>query len=163
MHRAIMGRKRLAVILLAGAIAIVGTACLPDTGPPPGPENPYPAMMLGQVNADRANAGLPPLTYSPKLALLAGNHSCDMARAGSLFHTNLGALVGTGDYAAYWTMGENVLDAPAGTPISQMNAMWMNSGPHRANILSSQYNVIGIAFCNSGDGRIWATEEFGGL
>ena len=162
MRRVIGGRKRLAIIVLAAAIAIVGTACLPDTGPPP-TADPYQRMLFDAVNRDRAANGLPALTFSPKLSVLAGGHSCDMARSGSMYHSNLGATMASADFGAYWTLGENVLVVGPGTPISTMESIWMNSAPHRANILSGNFNVVGMAFCNGPDGRIWATQEFGGL
>jgi uncharacterized protein YkwD len=39
----------------------------------------------------------------------------------------------------------------------------MNSAGHRANILSPNYNVVGLAFFNGPDGRLWATVDFGGV
>ena len=76
-------RKRTAVVIVALAIAIGATACLPNTGPPPTVDV-YQRAMFDAVNRDRANAGLPQLTFSPNLSVLAGGHSCDMARAGGL-------------------------------------------------------------------------------
>jgi uncharacterized protein YkwD len=39
----------------------------------------------------------------------------------------------------------------------------MNSSGHRANILSGNYNVVGLAFVNGPDGRLWVAVDFGGV
>ena len=39
----------------------------------------------------------------------------------------------------------------------------MSSAPHRANILSRAFNVVGIGYVRSLDGRIWAVQDFGGI
>jgi uncharacterized protein YkwD len=148
---------------MALAIGIGATACLPDTGPPPTSDG-YQRALFDAVNRDRANAGLPPLTFSPKLSVLAGGHSCDMSRAGYLFHTDLGATLNNNpDYAAYWTLGENVVMAPSSYSAWDLENLWMGSPTHRANILSPNYNVVGMAVCFAADGRVWATQDFGAL
>jgi len=47
-------------------------------------------------------------------------------------------------------------------PIEQMEQVWMNSPGHRANILSRNFNIVGLAFVSGPDGRIWVTVDFGG-
>jgi uncharacterized protein YkwD len=39
----------------------------------------------------------------------------------------------------------------------------MASPPHRANILSRGFNVVGVGMARGPDGRIWATVDFGGV
>jgi uncharacterized protein YkwD len=153
-------RRRAALVVFAAVIGLGASACLPDTGPPP--NDPYQTPLYNATNADRRNNGLPTLTYSPRLSLLAGGHSCDMAAAGYLFHDNLGALL-SGDYSNYSALGENILAAPPGTSPYDMEAAWMASGGHRANILNPMFNVVGMAVCIGADGSIWATVEFGRL
>ena len=155
-------RKRTAVIILAVAIAIGATACLPDTGPPPTADG-YQRGLFDAVNRDRANNGLPQLTFSPKLSVLAGPHSCDMQRAGYLFHTDLGATMNSPDFGAYWSLGENVIVGPSSMSPQDLENMWMDSPTHRANILNPNFNVVGMAACFAGDGRVWATQDFGAL
>ncbi len=43
--------------------------------------------------------------------------------------------------------------------VAGAHAILMNSPPHRANILSANYNAIGVAVMHSGD-RIYVTEDF---
>ena len=155
-------RKRTAVVIMALAIGIGATACLPDTGPPP-TQDPYQRAMFDAVNRDRANAGLPGLTFSPKLSVLAGVHSCDMMRAGYLFHDNLGSIMNNPDFGAFWSLGENVVQAPWYYSGWDLEGLWMASGPHRGNILNRNFNVVGMAACFAPDGRVWATQVFGAL
>ena len=35
--------------------------------------------------------------------------------------------------------------------------------PHRANIMSRSFNVVGIGWYWGPDGRLWAVQEFGGI
>jgi uncharacterized protein YkwD len=157
----VASRPRAAMLVLAAVIGLTATACIPDTGPPPA-HDPYQTPLFNVTNSDRANYGLAPLTFSPRLSVLAGGHSCDMAQTGDLFHDNLGALL-SGDYSNYSALGENILMGPPGMSPYDMEAAWMGSSSHRANILNPAYNVIGMNVCISADGRLWATVIFGRL
>jgi uncharacterized protein YkwD len=154
--------KRTAVLVIALAIGIGATACIPDTGPPP-TGDPFQGPLLNAINQDRANNGLSPLTFSPKLAVLAGGHSCDMAQAQSLYHTDLAATINSSGYTAFVSLDENIVVGPAGLTPQQIEAAWMTSPPHRANILSATINVVGMNACTSSDGRVWATADFGAV
>ncbi len=153
-------KKRAAVLVMAAVVALGATACLPTTGPDP--EDPYLNMLLQAMNNDRAANGLPRLTWSPKLSVLAYDWSTQMARSGSLYHQDLGAVMNRSDYSDVWTLGENILVGPAGMPIPDMESVWMNSSGHRANILSRNFNIVGLAFVSGPDGRLWVTVDFGG-
>jgi len=58
-------------------------------------------------------------------------------------------------------LGENILVGPNTMSGGAMEDAWMNSPGHRANILSPNFDSIGIAVGWSPDGRIWATQNFG--
>jgi uncharacterized protein YkwD len=45
----------------------------------------------------------------------------------------------------------------------QMEAAWMASAPHRANIISGAFNVVGIGCYRGPDGRVRAVQDFGGI
>jgi uncharacterized protein YkwD len=147
---------------LVFALALVAVGCIPDTGPAP-TGDPFQSVVFDAINHDRAVAGRPPLQFSPKLAVLAGAHSCDMAAARALVHTDLQALIGTGDYAVYHTLRENIMAAPSSYTPARFEATWMASPPHRENILADDVTRVGMNVCTSSDGVKWATEEFGGL
>jgi uncharacterized protein YkwD len=155
-------RKRVGVVVVAAIVALGSTACFPDTSST-GPSDPTLAAMYQALNADRAANGLGGLTWSPKLTNLAGTWAHSMAATGILGHQNLAGIVGQGDFAPYWAMGENILVGPGNMSAGEMEAAWMNSSAHRANILSGNYNVVGIGVFHGGDGRAWAVVDFGGV
>jgi len=145
---------------MAAVVALGATACLPTTGADP--TDPYVNLLFQAMNRDRVANGLPRLTWSPKLSVLAYDWSAEMSRSGWLRHQDLGAAINRSDYSDIWTLGENILVGPAGMPIEQMEQVWMNSPGHRANILSRNFNIVGLAFVSGPDGRIWVTVDFGG-
>jgi uncharacterized protein YkwD len=147
---------------MAGVVTLAATACLPDTQAG-GPADPTLAGVYQAVNSDRAANGLPALTWSPKLANLAQGWAQQMAGTGTLYHRDLSALVGRGDFSAYWTMGENILVGPGNMTPAQMEAMWMGSPDHRSKILSGNFNVVGAGAVHGPDGRLWAVLDFGGI
>jgi uncharacterized protein YkwD len=111
------------------------------------------------MNGDRAANGLAPLCGNGQLAGLAQNWANWMAANLSLTHQNLGAVIGGTPFSA---MGENILAGPAGMSVSQMEAAWMASPEHRANILSGAYSAAGVGIAYSNDGRVWVAVDFGG-
>jgi len=82
-----------------------------------------------------------------------------MAATGSLVHQDIASTI-TG--TSFFTMGENILVGPAGYSPDQMEAAWMNSPAHRANILSGAFNQVGVGTAYSADGRMWVCVDFGG-
>jgi len=155
-------RKNTAILLAAAAIALATTACFPDSAPGQ-PSDSYAAGIFQAVNQDRANNGLPALGYSPKLTNQAGNWAWQMMHDNTLYHQNLSALLSSSDYSNYYTLGENIIVAPGNYTPAQLEAAWMASAPHRANILSSSFNVMGTGEVWGPDGRVWAVVDFGGL
>jgi uncharacterized protein YkwD len=155
--------KRAAAVVMTALVGIGLTSCaLPNTSSS-GPSDPFTAGLFNALNNDRANNGLPRLTWSPKLANQAGTWAHTMSNANSLFHQNLGALINSPDYAGYYTLGENILVGPGSLSPGSIEAAWMASAPHRANILSGAFNIVGIGYYRGPDGRIWAVQDFGGI
>ncbi len=80
-------------------------------------------------------------------------HSADMVRKGYFGHTSptgvgfIERIVETGytHKARTWLVGENLVWGSGGlsTPAELVQA-WMNSPPHRANLLRSRFRDIGI-------------------
>ncbi len=151
--------RRLALVVLILLVGFGLTACLPVRGTP-GP-SPYQGLMVGAINADRAAYGLAPLEWSPKLGGLAQGWSEVIAADGVLRHRDLASVIASPEYAGFWTLGENIAVAPAGTPINELEAAWMASPPHRANILNPGFNLIGVGF-TQWNGQLWAVVDFGG-
>src|SRR2546423_6871903 len=111
------------------------------------------------INQDRsANGGLAPLAWNDCLAGIAKQNADRIAAQGYLSHTNgptldLSCLPGA-TYA-----GENIAYTSAGINDPQVNDMFMNSAPHRANILGT-YNYVGTAWTVASNGWGYIAEEF---
>ena len=134
--------------LSVGAMALAGPASADTTG-----ADATAAMAtFAAINADRATAGLPPLTWSASLAQIALSHSAAMAQAGQLFHNpSLSTLL-----AGAALVGENV---GVGPTVSILNTDFMNSPEHRANLLSTQFTQVGAGVVDA-NGIVWVTEDF---
>jgi uncharacterized protein YkwD len=155
--------KRIAVVAMTVVIALGLSSCGFANTSSAGPSDPYTAALFNSLNLDRVGNGLPPLTWSPKLANQAGSWAQQMADAAWLHHQDLSALINSPDYAAYSTLGENILTGQGSMTPQSIEGAWMASPPHRANILSSAFNIVGIGYVRGLDGRIWAVQDFGGI
>jgi uncharacterized protein YkwD len=161
-----MGRARRGIASLAvlGSLALAATGCFPASGSAPTAScgmDAFSSAELSSLNADRAANGLPGLAANGQLTCLAQNWSQYMASTNTFAHQNLSAVLASPGYQGYSTLGENILEGPAGMSAADMNTTWMNSPDHRANILSPAYRWVGIGVATSG-GTVWATEDFGG-
>jgi uncharacterized protein YkwD len=163
MHmRSALLRTRIALVVVVAAIALFTTACFPNVAPGE-PPDPYVRTIFRAINRDRANAGLAPLSRSPKLENLAGTWAWRMAVDNWLRHQDLGGLLRNPDFGAFYTLYENVsVDSYDWGP-EQLEADWMNSPPHRDNILRGSVNVVGIGVFHGSDGQVWAVVDFGGI
>lgn len=110
------------------------------------------AKVIELVNAERASAGLPPLTTTPELTRAANARAKEVAT--SFSHTRpdgrdaFTVLADNG--ISYTTCGENMA-AGQKTP-EEVVESWMSSSTHKANILNANYTHIGIGYYNSGSG-----------
>jgi hypothetical protein len=112
------------------------------------------------ANADRAQQGMPLLKWDPALAQAASEHADMMAQQPALSHQypgepDLVARAGAAG-AHFRSIAENVALAP--TP-QALEKEWMNSAPHRANLLNPAMNVIGVGLVKRG-GNYYAVEDF---
>ncbi len=125
------------------------------------------------LNAERARHRLRPLRLNHKLSTAAQRHSRAMARRKFFSHTSPGGasfvdrIRSTGylSGARSWTVGENIAygSGNRSTPRS-IGSAWMNSPPHRANILSGSFRSIGIGVVSGtpvGGGGGTYTTDFG--
>jgi uncharacterized protein YkwD len=125
------------------------------------------------LNAQRARHNLRPLRLNHKLSRAAQRHSRAMARKRFFSHTSLSGasfvdrIRSTGylSGARSWTVGENIAYGSGGrsSPRS-IGSAWMNSPPHRANILSGSFRSIGIGVASGtpvGSGGGTYTTDFG--
>lgn len=118
--------------------------------------------LARMVSAARASAGLPPLARDPRLDAVAREHAERMTRARQLAHD-----VGDGDpverlHAAGLEaddVGENV--AHAAKLALAHRAIWA-SPSHRANLLRSDFDRLGVAVARDERGDAWVVETFAG-
>jgi uncharacterized protein YkwD len=113
------------------------------------------------INQDRAGSGLPALAWSPCLATVALQNAQRIAAQGYLSHTN-GPTVDLGCDPTYTWAGENIGDTSAGIDDAQLNTLFMNSAPHKANILNSSYRFVGTAWVVASNGYGYIAVEFAG-
>lgn len=144
---------------------IFPTPELPDNETPDQPEqeegqDAYSNAVVALVNAERAKAGLSPLTVDTRVAEAAQLRAQEIKKTfshtrpdGSSFSTALSqagvSYRGTGENIAY---GQN-------SPEAVMQG-WMNSSGHRANILNKDYTSIGVGHYKDASGTDYWTQLF---
>jgi uncharacterized protein YkwD len=106
-------------------------------------------------------AGLPALNANGALNAAAAAHSADQAARGAMSHTGSSGSSGgdriTAAGYAWSTWAENVA---AGQPTAaDVMGSWMNSAPHRANILSRAMRDIGMGAAVGANGTIYWTMD----
>lgn len=110
--------------------------------------------LVCMINRERARAGARPLESNRCLARAADRHARDMvaqryfahrSRDGRSFEERILAT-GYVPRSASWTVGENLAwgAAPAGDPAWVIGA-WMDSPPHRENLLRGAFRHVGVA------------------
>jgi uncharacterized protein YkwD len=111
------------------------------------------------INAYRTRNGRPPLLVGPALSRAAQSHSADMARRGYFDH---GAFVtrlrSFGVRAPY--VGENIASGSRPLAPSTIVRMWIQSPPHRENLLDRGFRRIGVGVAG-GSTRL-VTADFSG-
>lgn len=120
-------------------------------------------------NIEREKHGVPPLSPDPILEKAAIGHSREMAKLKYFSHTspvegrtnpsNRIALAGASPRAT----GENIakFTGHAESTLAEKSVIgWMNSPPHRKNLLSPMFTHIGVGVGKNGR-TYWLTQNFG--
>lgn len=102
--------------------------------------------VIKQINSERSSRGLAPLKVNSKLTQAAAKRASYLAAKGALVHVASPAgepwpTLKTEGYD-YKSAGENLAQIPPSS--FDVVDEWMNSAPHRANILTSAFEEIGI-------------------
>jgi uncharacterized protein YkwD len=148
--------RAIAPLAAAGALALVAPAPIAAAGTCAGADaNPATTSMktvkratLCLLNQQRRAYGLKKLKANGRLSLASQRHASDMTRRKYFAHGNFVGRIKRARYlngARAWTVGENIAwgSGALATPREIVNA-WMNSPPHRHNILHGQFREIGI-------------------
>jgi Cysteine-rich secretory protein family len=143
------------VLLLTPILHAAGDA--KDARPPVGtPES----ILFDAANHDRAAAGLPLFQWDKTLAASARAHAKLMAQHNTLSHQFPGEPAlqerATQAGARFSVIAENVAEGPSA---SGLHTQWMNSAPHRANLMATDMSAIGIAVVQGGN-MLFAVEDF---
>jgi uncharacterized protein YkwD len=139
------------------AVAVVATAAL--TAAPAPAATPaalkYGTKVFSSINLQRVHHDRAKLQRSKCLQRFANKQAQAMADQQQMFHQDLGRIQRACHVG--W-VGENVAYGPfAAIGIVQM---WMNSPPHKANILSRHFRLTGVAGRWAG-GVWWVSQVFG--
>lgn len=128
------------------------------------------------INEERTSFGLGPVQPNGALRNAALSHSDEMVAQQYFEHTSpqgvtfIDRIEATGYMrgARSWIVGENLVwgSGPLSTPQSLVTA-WMNSPPHRENLLKPRFNEIGVAAVDGtpetdvGDLGVTVSSEYG--
>jgi uncharacterized protein YkwD len=128
--------------------------------------------VLAELNAERADHGLPALRMNSKLISAAHSHNLAMAKANTLSHqlsgeAALGSRVSAAGY--HWSaVAENIAYSTSRSKggVLAMQQMMYNEKPpddgHRQNILNKAYVDVGVDVINdSAHGKVWLVTDFG--
>lgn len=148
-----------------------GTPSVPSTPSTPSvPTTPSGSTDIGTlenevirlVNVERAKIGQPALVQNSEVSRVARIKSEDFVKNNYFSHTSptygspFDMLKSFG--IAFTAAGENIASGQK-TATDVMNS-WMNSSGHKANILSSTYNKIGVGVAKDNNGNLYWTQMF---
>jgi uncharacterized protein YkwD len=169
-------RKGGLLLLAASLIALLAAASAPASMVAPrarcaGQNNPHVSGHAQQkameclINYARSQAGVPGLHSDHALERAAGRKSRDVAACG-FSHTACGNAAdlyvhryGYTSGTSGWRWGENLAYGQGrhATPRAIVQA-WLNSPPHRENMLTGSFNDFGIGLRQSNGIGFWALE-----
>ena len=140
-----MQAKRPTTLLLVPfvALALLLSACSPEQ-----------LDAFQRVNYDRAANGLGGLNPQESLMNKAQMWADHLASIGTLQHSS----VADGCDPGWWMLGENVGSGPS---VEAVEAAFMNSPGHRANILNPEFNWAGAGVAVSSNGTVFVVQVFG--
>jgi uncharacterized protein YkwD len=109
--------------------------------------------VLAEINALRASHHLAPLRLNARLSAAADAHSTAMARKGffahesadgSAFWKRVRRFYSDRGFAR-WSVGENLLWSSPDVDAAGALQMWLDSAPHRKNLLTPGWREIGLS------------------
>jgi uncharacterized protein YkwD len=128
--------------------------------------------IVALVNEERAAYGLGPVSVDPRLREAARGHSKDMGDLGFFDHTSPVAgkakftdRIKAQGHNKFGAAGENIAMGgfKASARADNFMNMWMNSSGHRANILTEDFQYIGVGVYITSSGEAYATQVFSSL
>ena len=171
--------RRAALLSAVPLLVVAAGLALPGGGPAPVlAAGTFDAEMFQLINQDRAGNGVAPLAWNASLSgigestpyrgcgyTIAGRAE-DMGERDYFSHQILDCgsedvfTVMQSNGIDYQNAGENIgwsggITDPVQAAIYQ-NTLYMNSSPHRANILDSAYDQVGVGSWDTAPGQTWS-------
>ena len=146
--------------LLKGVVAVLAVCALvaPATGTAAttngvSAEDALERGVLAEINALRAQHRLAPLRLNVRLTRAADAHSLAMAKRGFFAHESEDGSAFwkrvkrwyTARGFSRWSVGENLLWSSPSIDATAALQMWLNSPPHRKNLLTPHWREIGLS------------------
>lgn len=139
--------RRLASLVVASTVAITAFGA---TSAHASTEE---SQFVSLTNSARSQHGLHSYSVSSDLVAVARRHSQEMAAKHTIYHNpNLAS-----DVSGWQAVGENV---GMGGDAASIHQAFMNSAPHRANILDTDFTQVGIGTAYDDKGVLYVTEVF---
>jgi len=132
-------------------------------------QNDLAARLFSYTNQVRARNRRADFRKSAALGRAAQDYARVMARTGQFSHTIGGTTpsqrAGKAGFRSGY-VGENI-GMRFGRESAQARAQafmsqWMNSAPHRKNILNPKFRALGVGVSTARDGKVYAVQVFGG-
>jgi uncharacterized protein YkwD len=144
----------LAIVLIASTTVTVAVAPAADARRRCFHSTKAAKMFTARMNRIRARHGAGRLELDPQLSHVSHHHDRAMVRSRRLFHTSFGQF---DRWVTGWNyIGENVGVGPG---VKSLYRAFLHSPEHRANILGSRYNHVGVGTIRR-HGRMWVTIQF---
>jgi uncharacterized protein YkwD len=135
-----------------GAVVALAPALVLVAGPASASSDPANSLVAA-TNQARGVAGVSSLSVSGDLVAAATRQAQNMAASGLLYHTP-----GLSSAICCWVVvGENVGEGPSA---ARLQAAFMASPEHRANILRTSFTQIGVGYAVDRRGTLWVSEIF---
>ena len=144
-------RTALALCALIAALSATSAGAHPDA-PRVVALDDLERSVLVEINALRRKNGVAPLRMNVRLRAAADAHSTAMAKRGFFAHESADGSSFWKRVARYyprgrgpWSVGENLLWSSPSVDAAGSVRMWLNSAPHRKNLLASHWREIGLS------------------
>jgi uncharacterized protein YkwD len=143
----------LALVATAVVVAAASANARPEAARSLTARNDLESAVLAHINALRRAHGLAPLRANARLRAAADSHSSSMIRRGFFSHTSADGTPFSARIARYYprgragyrAIGENLLWSSPDVDAGRALSMWLNSLPHRRNLLRTHWREIGLS------------------
>lgn len=149
-----LGPALVAGLALALVAALVATGATASASTRPATR--YALDAIHATNSQRTAHHLGTLRFDRCLKRLANRQAARMAREQQLSHQSMTGGLRT---CHLHGIGENVAQGFS-TGAAVVNVGWMNSAPHRANILTARFRLMAVS-ATYAHGRWWVSQVFG--